>query len=158
MRYFFMDRNSMASKKRLLHYQSIHHIYNRGVLKKDIFHYTEDYKIFTGKMIKYGRRYPIDMLAYCLMPNHFHFLIKETGKENPFIPLFMQQLQNSYAKFYATKYNHSGKLFQGTYKNKLINDEKYYWDVINYIMNNPVKNGLVSSGDKWKFKYLKGDL
>jgi len=128
------------------------------VLKKDIFHYEHDYKIFVGKILKYKSRYPTEVLAFCLMPNHFHFLLRETGEETPLIPIFMQQLQSSYAKYYAEKYNHSGKLFQGTYKNKLINDDKYYLDVVNYIINNPVKNNLVESSDQWKFKYLKGHL
>lgn len=86
------------------------------------------------------------------MPNHFHFLLQEIGFENPFIPRFMQQLQNSYAKYYSQKYSHSGRVMQGTYKSKQIKNEKHYYEVFEYIHDNPIKAQLVNKKGQWEFK------
>ncbi len=141
----------MPSIKRGYTYNSIHHIYNRGVLKKNIFHSNADYNKFIARMDEYKAKYPIDLQAFCLMPNHFHFIIRETGQLKPIISKFMQQLQNAYARYYAVKYGHSGRLFQGVYKNKRIRDEIYYDVVKQYIKYNPVKDGLVDAPKKWKY-------
>jgi len=148
----------MATSSRNMTKDSIHHIYNRGVLKITIFHEPYDYKFFIGRLYKYGKRYPIDMLAYCLMPNHFHFVIRETGETKPIIPTFMQQLQATYAKYYGNKYRHPGRVFQGTYKSKFITSEKHLNDTLNYVLNNPIKDSYVTKVEDWKWNYLKGVL
>lgn len=141
----------MPSKKRNFGYKTIHHVYNRGVLKQTIFRNKRDYGAFLGRVKKYRQKYPVDIKAYCIMPNHFHFLLQEIGFDKPYIPRFMQQLQNSYAKYYSTKYGHSGRVFQGTYKNKQVMSAEHYNEVFHYIHENPVKAGLVKRRGDWKF-------
>lgn len=141
----------MPTKKRGLTYNSIHHIYNRGVLKMKIFHSNRDYRRFMQYMRRFKKRYPIDIRAFCLMPNHFHFLIRETGLKKPITPKFMQQLQNAYARYYIVKYGHSGRLFQSTYKSKRIKDELYHEAILLYIKNNPYKDGLIDKSEDWEF-------
>ncbi len=148
----------MSSIKRNLTFNSYHHIYNRGVMKKIIFHEDQDYKVFIGKIIKYINKYPTELIAFTVLPNHFHFVIRETGQSKPWTPSFMQQLQNSYAKYYAQKYGHPGKLFQGTYKSKFIASEKHLNDTLAYVLENPVKHGLVEKMSLWKWSHLKGNL
>ena len=73
----------------------------------------------------------VKILAYCLMPNHFHLLLKEIKKDG--ISRFMARLGDSFTKYINTKRNESGRLFQGTYQSKIIKDERYFQYVDAYI-------------------------
>ncbi len=143
-----------------------YHVYNRGANKMVIFKNNSDYERFqkllyivnskeTNKFSdliksplsiwkrKRGETL-VDIGVYCLMPNHFHLLIKIKNKNNAII--FLQRLQLSYSKYFNIKYNRSGVLFQGKYKARHItknNDLKYNFS---YIHLNPVK--LIIK--KWK--------
>jgi putative transposase len=102
----------------------------------------------------FKKRYPVDILCYCIMPNHFHMLLRENAimsKTRSNISCFMQQLQNSYAKYYAIKYKHSGRVFQGVYKRKLIENESYYLQIKDYIPQNPVRKNLAKTPESWPY-------
>jgi len=58
-----------------------HHLYNRGANKLDIFHDDGDYKYFLRRLKHYSEKYSISILCYCLMPNHFHFFVKQNTAE-----------------------------------------------------------------------------
>lgn len=135
--------------------ENIYHIYNRSVLKIPIFRCPPDYVRFLVKMSQFQIRYPVKILAYCLMPNHFHFLLEEPAEQVSHraanISLFLQQLQNAYAKYFACKYEHSGRLFQGTFKSRHINDDGYYLKIIEYIHENPVKKKLTKKAEDWPY-------
>ncbi len=77
------------------------------------------------KLKKSSQKYSIDILAYCLMPNHFHIFAKQT-KNDLTIGKFVSVLLNSHTRFINTKYDRNGVLFEGPTKSKLIEDEKYY--------------------------------
>ena len=123
----------------------------------EIFKCKQDYRIFQERIERYREKYPVNIHIYCLMPNHFHFLIQETDN-GPFISQFMQQLQNSYARFFALKYEHSGGLMQGKFRSRIILNEKHYNTVFKYIAENPLKAGLVSQNNKWPYMstHLRG--
>lgn len=78
------------------------------------------------------------------MPNHFHFLLKQVS-ENP-LTQFMNAIQLGHAKYFNTKYERVGPLFQGRFKAKLINSEEYLLQVSSYIHKNPVRE-LIDSGN-----------
>ncbi len=140
-----------------------YHIYNRGVEKRIIFEDEQDYKVLL-KYIKEilspvdekslntifslrGQSYKaekkplknycteIDLVAYCLMPNHFHFLIKQKNKAS--IEGFMRALMTRYSMYFNKKYDRVGSLFQGRYKAVLTNDESYLLHLSRYIHLNP---------------------
>jgi len=77
----------------------------------------------------------INLIAYCLMPNHFHFLIEQVSDRD--INKFMQSVVTRYSMYFNKKYNRVGKLFQGHYKAVLINDENYLLHLSRYIHLNP---------------------
>ena len=77
----------------------------------------------------------IELISFCLMPNHFHFIIKEV-KENG-IAKYMQRVLNSYTKYYNTRYNKSGHLFQGPYKAVHVEDNEQLLHLSSYIHRNP---------------------
>jgi len=102
-------------------------------------------------------------LAYCLMPNHIHFLIKTHSEEmltkhpkfkTDFHKLIMQQLSNllnAYAKSYNKKYERKGALWIDYTKRFKIESDSYLSSVINYIHQNPIKHGFTSNIDDWAF-------
>jgi putative transposase len=153
----------MPTQKRQLVPGEIYHVYNRSVAKKTIFHTTTDYNRFILKMCEYKEKDPIEMLAYCLMPNHFHFLIRVDPKGRP-RPLgsgktanssqcFLHRLLTSYSKYYCTRHadDHSGRLFQGPYKAKHVSDDAYYLKLCAYIHDNPVRKKLAEKPEDWPF-------
>lgn len=113
-----------------------YHIYNRGSEKRTIFQSPRDYNNFLTRTKEKAEKYSIDILAYCLMPNHFHFLLKQVSD----IPLtrFMNAIQLGHAKYFNTKYERIGPLFQGRFKAKLIDNKEYLLHLSAYIHRNPV--------------------
>lgn len=81
------------------------------------------------------KRY-VELVAFCLMPNHFHMIVKE-HKEGG-IAKYMQRVQNAYTKYYNTKYNKSGHLLQGPYKPVYIQDNEQLLYLSAYIHRNPL--------------------
>jgi len=154
-----------------------YHVYNRGVEKRDIFIDHVDYRRFilllnlfneeksvNVRDIKekcYPRRPTLwmaksresltDIGAYCLMPNHFHFLIKETKEGG--IRDFMHKLTTGYTMYFNKRYKRVGPLFQGTFKSEHANTDEYLKYLYSYIHLNPVK--LIQPD--WKEKGI-GDL
>lgn len=147
---------------------NIYHIFNRGVNKGDIFFSGKDYKHFLSAAKHYLRKNSkysyekssinlnepgssalptlqmepkIEILAYCLMPNHFHFLIKQTTDKG--IASYMQRFINSYVHYINIKYKRVGPLFQGPFKGVLIESDEQFLHVSRYIHLNPLASGLV---------------
>jgi len=146
----------------------IYHIYNRGVEKRVIFLEDNDYKYFLkllkdslsipsqppkinftvtfkGQTFKGVPRQPknftdkIILLAYCLMPNHFHLLIKQTNDTT--IKKFMQSVSTRYSMYFNKKYDRVGSLFQSAYRAILVQEERYLLHLSRYIHQNPSELG-----------------
>jgi putative transposase len=77
----------------------------------------------------------VGLVSFCLMPNHFHLIVKEI--ENGGIAKYMQRVLTAYTKYFNTKYEHSGHLFQGSYKSVWISDDKQLMHLSAYIHKNP---------------------
>jgi REP element-mobilizing transposase RayT len=92
------------------------------------------------------------------MNNHFHFLLKET--DQPTITKFMHKISTSYAKYFGIKYKqeHSGRVFQGLFKSKYIENQSYLNTLVQYIQNNPVKDGFVDKAEDWIWKGIADNL
>jgi putative transposase len=140
---------------------SIYHIYNRGVEKRKIFLDEQDYKVFLtclkqylsnpetepkrqtlqGQTLQYhaSKNYygEIELLSFCLMPNHIHLLINQKDKDS--IKKFTQSLFTRYSIYFNRKYKRSGPLFQGRYKATNVINKDYLLDVSRYIHKNPLK-------------------
>lgn len=128
---------------------SFYHIYNRGAHQKPIFKEPSNYTYVIKKIKLYSIQFQLSVVAYCLMPNHYHLLIRQDGEYQA--GMLPQRVFNSYSKAYNNSYNHSGTLFQGNYKIKLIQDEPYLVHLCRYIHGNPVKDGLVSNPGDWVY-------
>lgn len=136
-----------------------YHLYNRGVNKMIIFNDNFDYERFqkllyltnskeTSKLSDINKssipvweekrgNTLVNIGAYCLMPNHFHLLIKSKNKEDT--ARFLQRLQLSYSKYFNSKNSRTGSLFQGKSKAEHIIGENYLKYLFSYIHLNPIK-------------------
>ena len=137
----------------------IYHIYNRGNFKQPIFYTEEHYYYFLEKCHKYLK--PVsNVLSWCLMPNHFHFLIELTeqslskvqsgGILMPAITNGFRLLQSSYSKGLNKQLGRTGNLFQQKTKAKnLENNFDYLINAFIYIHKNPLEAGIVADIHDW---------
>jgi putative transposase len=127
----------------------IYHLYNRGVGKSPIFATPDDYYFFTTKCWSYSRSLKIPILACCLMPNHYHLVVMQSG-EAPAGQL-PQRVCNCYSKRFNRRYERIGTLFQGRYRAKHIRSQDYLEQVCIYVHLNPVLAGLVREPEHWPY-------
>lgn len=126
----------MATPPRYFQKDSYYHVYNRGTRKQEIFIQKRDYERFLDRLQEYKDKFEVSILVYCLMPNHFHLLLKQET-DTP-ITFFMLRLGTSYAKYFNIKYDQVGSLFQGPFKAKLIDSDEYLLQLSRYIHRNPI--------------------
>lgn len=141
---------------------SYYHIYNRGVNKQPIFKDDQDYRVFTNLLKRYlGSQtekaqnrvnhpnyfYDIELLAYCLMTNHFHLFIYQTKGDS--ITKFMRSLTTAYSMYFNKKYKRIGPVFQQRYRAVRITKDSQLLHISRYIHLNPAdyKNYKWSSYD-----------
>lgn len=162
----------MPSKNILKYYKpnSFYHIYNRGVAKQKIFHSDKDYKTFLmflktylspidlqGRTLKVApsrelKNYAtaIKLVAYCLMPNHFHLLVFQQNKFD--ITNLMRSLGTKYSRYFNNVSDRVGPLFQSRYKAVRVFDKEQLVYLSKYIHKNPV-DILPSRTDLVGYKY-----
>jgi putative transposase len=128
---------------------SYYHIYNRGANKNCIFFERENYLYLLRKLKHYSTEYCFSIIAYCLMPNHYHFLLRQDDDTSINIPI--AYLFNCYSKAINKKFNKSGTLFEGPFKAIEVEDIKYLSELCRYIHRNPVDDGLVKDIIEWEF-------
>jgi putative transposase len=134
----------------------IYHIFNRGNNKQCIFFDEDNYVFFLKQFDKYlGGK--VDVFSYCLMPNHFHLLIRIkliAGYDNEVSGGVIKSFRNfliSYSKAINKKYDRTGALFQQKFRRKEITVDGYFSWIIQYIHMNPVKAGLCDEPAGWKY-------
>lgn len=125
------------------------HVYNRGNRKQNIFIKEEDYLNYLKRLRDYKNKYNISVICYCLMPNHFHLLIRQDS-DTP-IYRFMHALHTSYSVYFNKKYNKVGRMFQSRFKQKEITKDEYFSKVTSYIHFNPIKDGLVDNLENYQW-------
>lgn len=130
----------MATPLRQFQLNMPYHIYNRGNRKSNIFLNVKDYLRFMKRLKEYKDRFKIDLLCYCLMPNHFHLLLK-TQKEDA-ITKFMLTLSTSYSKYFNIKHELVGRLFQERFRAKLVETDEYLLHLSRYIHLNPISEDI----------------
>jgi len=161
----------------------IYHVYNRGVEKRSIFSNKKDYFRFIHDLFEFNDENPVlnldhrievkpqyleemegkprkllvEILAFCLMPNHFHLILRQI-RENGIVK-FMQKLGTGYTMYFNKKYERVGGLFQGTYKAVLIEAEPHFIHLPFYVHLNPLElinyRGLTSIDWKKAMEFLE---
>ncbi len=147
----------------------IYHVYNQGNNKEFIFKDHEDYISFLRRVRE--RVFPnTEILSYCLMPNHYHFLIYTNQKsiepvklgllESQVLKNCFRLLNSRYSTEYNNKYSRTGSLFRQKTKFKILENRKdnYPFICFNYIHQNPLKAGLVKKMEDWKYSSFQDCL
>ena len=142
--------------------EEIYHIYNQGNNQETLFLKNENYLQFLVLFRKFVSPY-CKVLAYCLMPNHFHFLIHATNESEKAIRIGnidlcelsngFRLLQSSYTTYFNKQYERSGSLFRQKAKSKSMadGDKHYGFTAFQYIHQNPLKAGIVSRMEDWLY-------
>ncbi|MGW8121400.1 transposase [Roseivirga echinicomitans] len=143
---------------------NIYHVYNQGNNRQTIFKGSNDYLMFLKKVRQFVKP-NCDILAYCLMPNHFHFLVNVTEKSAELITqgnIEVTRLSNGFRLLlsqYALDFNkmhgRSGSLFRQKTKAKLMVDSNQAFVCFQYIHQNPWKAGLVDKMEDWEFSSFR---
>ena len=157
------------------------HIYNHAVGDANLFEAEKEYLYFLNKLKQH--LLPVsDLLVYCLMPNHFHlvlrlknsdeikFIARDRLMDNSSIDELMSNNENylsnslsqkysnffnAYAKYYNFWHKRNGTLFKRAFRRKRIEDNEYLKKLVCYIHQNPVKAGFVNKPDEWKYSSYK---
>ena len=117
----------------------IYHIMLRGINQQQIFEDEEDYAKFLDILKECKEISEYKVFAYCLMGNHIHLLVKE-GTEN--LEQMFKRICGRFVYWYNTKYRRVGHLFQDRFKSEPVDSERYFFTVLRYIHQNPVKAGI----------------
>lgn len=131
-----------------------YHLYNRGNQKKNIFVDEKDRAFYLKKMAESSRKHDFAIIAYCLMPNHIHLIVRQDGIYLP--AKFISSIHTSYAMVFNKKYLTVGHLFQDRFKQRIIEDDDYMKNLIAYVHLNPVKAGLCKFPKEYRWSsYLE---
>lgn len=127
----------MPARPAIFTSQGYYHVYNRGHNKQPIFLDYKDYQRYLKRLTEYLKKHPVTLLAYCLMPNHVHLLLRQDTEE--FIERFIHRLHTAYTMYFNKKYERVGSVFQGRFKAKIIETDDYLLHVSRYIHINPIE-------------------
>jgi putative transposase len=126
---------------------AVYHLLNRGNARQQVFHRDDDYQAFVHLLRETDQRNPLGILAYCLMPNHFHLVVQPEKADN--LHRGMQWLMTSHVRRQHALDRGSGHIWQGRYKSFLIEQDSHLLVVLRYVEGNPLRAGLVSSAIDW---------
>jgi len=147
----------MARQLRIEYEGAFYHVIQRGIERKNIFNSDTDYQKILLYLSLAHRSYSIKVHTYCLMPNHYHFII-ETPHAN--LSKAMHAINTSYSVYYNRKHRRVGPVYQGTYKSYIIDKDEYLHHVSRYIHLNPVRAHIVERPEDYKWSsyraYVKG--
>ncbi len=114
-----------------------YHVLNRGNGRAEVFHKCDDYAAFLKLLCQASERVPMRLLAYCLMPNHFHLVVQTV--EDGDLGRWMQWLLTSHVRRYHRHYHSSGHVWQGRFKAFPIEEDEHLLVVMRYVERNPVR-------------------
>jgi putative transposase len=126
-----------------------YHLYNRGVNRQPIFLGEDNWRFFINRLREYFQNEIAEIVAYCLMPTHYHVLA--LIKTDDFPARVMQTLSVSYTKAVNKQQNRVGPLFQGPFRAVLVDSNDYLLQLARYIHLNPTAAGLVTQPEEWLF-------
>ena len=144
----------MPRGRRVIPNDSIHHVLNRGNRRQVIFHKSADYAAFMDILAETLDKVAMRILAVHLMPNHFHLVLWPT--EGRDLSAYMQQAMNAHVRRHHKHYgtNGHGHIYQGRYKNFLVQSDIHLYNVLRYVEGNAYRAGLVSDARLWQWSSL----
>lgn len=131
----------------------VYHIINRGNNRQDVFKDEGDFNTYLKVIKRFKEKYSFRLYSFCLMRNHTHLII-EPSKPNT-LSKIIQSITLSHIRFYHFKYHSSGHLWQGRFKNPIIQTDEYLLECIKYIELNPVRANIVSKPEDYRWSSYK---
>jgi REP element-mobilizing transposase RayT len=138
----------MPRQSRQLANSGIYHVMLRGVNRDAIFLDDEDYERFLHTLVLVKTASGCQLLAYCLMSNHVHLVIRAAGEP---ISSVMKRLGVRYANWFNRKYGRVGHLFQSRFASLPVENDSYLVTLVRYVWNNPVVAGLVAAPEQYRW-------
>jgi putative transposase len=129
-----------------------YHVLNRGNARGEVFHKQDDYAAFLRLLPLAGERLPVRVLAFCLMPNHFHLVLWPHADGD--LGRFMQWLLTCHVRRYHRHYDSSGHVWQGRFKAFPIQQDEHLLAVLRYVERNPLRACLVERAQDWTWSSL----
>jgi putative transposase len=139
----------MARRRRVSPDGALHHVLNRGNRRETVFHKPEDYQAFFNLLCDATDRVPMRILAVCLMPNHFHLVLWPLNGCD--LSAYMQWLMTAHIRRYHQHYETTGlgHIWQGRYKNFLIQSDAHLYNVLRYVEGNALRANMVRAAEFW---------
>lgn len=129
-----------------------YHVTNRGNARAVVFHEDDDYNDFVELMAASCQRLPMRVLAYSLMPDHFHLVL--WPRRDGDLSRWMQWLMTSHVRRYHGHYGSSGHIWQGRFKAFPIQKDDHLLTVLRYVEQNPLRSKLVKRAQEWEWSSL----
>ena len=131
-----------------------YHIYNRGANRTSICRNDDNFSYLLRLLKRYLSELDITMIAYCLLPNHYHWLVRQEDETSA--GKLPQRVFNAYSSAFNKMTGHTGTLFEGRYKAIAVGTAPYLHHLCRYIHVNPVKHGLAIAPELWPYSnYLE---
>jgi putative transposase len=133
---------------------AIYHALNRGNARQTIFQKDGDYEAFERILGEGLERYAVEFLAYLLMPNHWHFVLRPT--KNGQMSKFLRWVSGTHTMRYHAHYHTSGEghVYQGRYKSFPVQDDDHFYVACRYVERNALRAGLVDRAEDWRWGSL----
>ena len=128
------------------------HVINRGNRHGEVFLDDTDYAQFMDLVAKASERTAMRVLAYCLMPNHFHFVLWPRNDGD--LSRWMHWLLTSHVRRHHLRYGTDGRVWQGRFKAFPIQQDEHLLTVMRYVERNPLRGALVKKAEDWKWSSL----
>lgn len=131
-----------------------YHFYNRGAHKASLFLDDGDFLRLVRLLKEYSQLLKMSVIAYCLMPNHYHWLVRQDSDiEARLLP---QRVFNAYSHAFNERREHSGTLLEGPFKVIRVDSDEYLHQLCRYIHANPVRHGFAAEPGLWTYSnYLE---
>ncbi len=127
----------------------VYHIINRGNNRQDVFKDDEDFGTYLKVLKKFKEKYFFKFYGYCLMNNHTHLVIEPTQANT--LSKIVQSITLSQIRLYHSRYKSSGHLWQGRFKNPIIQTDEYLLQCLKYIELNPVRAKITSRPEDYRW-------
>lgn len=143
----------MANASPVFEPEKFYHVWSHAIGSENLFRENENYLFF---LARYSHHLSpvVNTYAYCLMPNHFHLLIRVKENSKISVSKAFSNLLNSYTQSFNKMYNRKGGLFISNLKRKAIESEDYFTRCITYIHQNPMHHGFTDNFQTWKFSSM----
>ncbi len=129
----------------------VYHALNRAVARLPLFQTDGDYEAFERVMRETHDKFPLEILAYCVMPNHWHFVLRPL--EDGQLTAFLRCLAHTHTMRWHAHHHTSGTghLYQGRFKAFPVDDDSHFYSVVRYVERNALRGGLVPRAEAWRW-------